>query len=139
MLCFCLIIYNIYNNVLYFLLVCPYTIMSASVYSHLTLTSACWDFPVPISLLASQLYSPLSEGLTDLTVTIWPSMISFFSSLIFIQVTEVTGGKDWAWQRSVNDAFSFTARPGWAFTVTSLGRSALTRNIVKKRRVRFKL
>ena len=60
-------IYFIHSNVEYILLVYPFTITSASFYSHLTLTSALCDFPLPMSLVASQLYSPLSERLTEFT------------------------------------------------------------------------
>ena len=125
-------IYFIHSNVEYILLVYPFTITSASFYSHLTLTSAGCDFPLPMSLVASQLYSPLSEGLAEFTLKVWVWvcwMISSLPSVVFLQVTELTGGLDSAEQLSVNNTFSFTSRPGLAWTVTCLGLSAVTKNI----------
>ena len=125
-------IYFIRSNVEYILLVYPFTITSASFYSHLTLTSAGCDFPLPMSLVASQLYSPLSEGLAEFIVKVWVWvcwMISSLPSVVFLQVTELTGGLDSAVQLSVNNTFSFTSRAGLAWTVTFLGLSAVTKNI----------
>ena len=125
-------IYFIHSNVEYILLVYPFTITSASFYSHLTLTSALCDFTLPMSLVASQLYSPLSEGLTEFTLKVWVRvcwMISSLPSVVFLQVTDLTGGLDSAEQLSVNNTFSFTSRPGRAWTVTCLGLSAGTKNI----------
>ena len=127
-------IYFIHSNVEYILLVYPFTITSASFYSHLTLTSALCDFPLPMSLVASQLYSPLSERLTESTVKVWVRvqycrMISSLPLIVFLQVTDLTGGLDSAEQLSVNNTFSFTSRPGLAWTVTCLGLSAGTKHI----------
>lgn len=101
---------------------------TTAAHSHLTLSSVCGEFPVPTSLLASQLYSPLSEGLTDFRekVCVFPR-ISVAPSLIFLQVTEVTGGSDRALHSRVNGSFSSTTREGRAITLTSLGLSAFTR------------
>lgn len=126
----------IYNYVLY-LLVHPHTTLHVSVHSHLTLTSACCDFPVPISLLAAQLYHPLSEGLTDFKSKERVfRMTTFFPLTIFIQVMEVTCGWEWALHCSVNVLFSSTTKSGVACTVTFLGWSAFTKHIMKKRRIR---
>ena len=125
-------IYFIHSNVEYILLVYPFTITSASFYSHLTLTSALCDFTLPMSLVASQLYSPLSEGLTEFTLKVWVQvcwMISSLPLIVFLQVTDLTGGLDSAEQLSVNNTFSFTSRPGRAWTVTCLGLSAGTKHI----------
>ena len=124
-------IYFIHSDVEYILLVYPINITSASFYSHLTLTSAGCDFPLPMSLVASQLYSPLSEGLAEFTVKVWVWVcwtISSLPSVVFLQVTALTGGLDSAIQLSVNDTFSFTSRPGLAWTVTFFRLSAVTNN-----------
>ena len=80
--------------------------------------------------MASQLYSPLSEGLAEFTLKVWVCWtISSLPSVVFLQVTELSGGFDSAVQLSVNNTFSFTSRPGLAWTFTCLGLSAVTKNI----------
>lgn len=56
-------------------------------YSHLTLTSTCWDSPVPKGFWAVHLYSPLWDGVVDITVNFWTSPTILVSpALIWIQV-----------------------------------------------------
>lgn len=109
------------------------------VYSRLTLTSTCTDFPVPISFVAVQRYFPLSETLAESTMNSVPVLIvvSIVPSIIFIQVKELTDGYELALQSSVNDSFSFTIRSGWPVIFTSLGLSAFNANYKQRNEMMF--
>lgn len=109
------------------------------VYSRLTLTSTCTDFPVPILFVAVQRYFPLSETLAESTMNGVPVLIvvSIVPSIIFIQVKELTDGYELALQSSVNDSFSFTIRSGWPVIFTSLGLSVFNANYKQRNEMIF--
>lgn len=109
------------------------------VYSRLTLTSTCTDFPVPILFVAVQRYFPLSETLAESTINGVPVLIvvSIVPSIIFIQVKELTDGYELALQSSVNDSFSFTIRSGWPVIFTSLGLSVFNANYKQRNEMIF--
>lgn len=109
------------------------------VYSRLTLTSTCTDFPVPILFVAVQQYFPLSETLAESTMNGVPVLIvvSIVPSIIFIQVKELTDGYELALQSSVNDSFSFTIRSGWPVIFTSLGLSVFNANYKQRNEMIF--
>lgn len=109
------------------------------VYSRLTLTSTCTDFPVPILFVAVQRYFPLSETLAESTMNGVPVLIvvSIVPSIIFIQVKELTDGYELALQSSVNDSFSFTIRSGWPVILTSLGLSVFNANYKQRNEMIF--
>lgn len=109
------------------------------VYSRLTLTSTCTDFPVPILFVAIQRYFPLSETLAESTMNGVPVLIvvSIVPSIIFIQVKELTDGYELALQSSVNDSFSFTIRSGWPVIFTSLGLSVFNANYKQRNEMIF--
>lgn len=109
------------------------------VYSRLTLTSTCTDFPVPILFVAVQRYFPLSETLAESTMNGVPVLIvvSIVPAIIFIQVKELTDGYELALQSSVNDSFSFTIRSGWPVIFTSLGLSVFNANYKQRNEMIF--
>lgn len=109
------------------------------VYSRLTLTSTCTDFPVPILFVAVQRYFPLSETLAESTMNGVSVLIvvSIVPSIIFIQVKELTDGYELALQSSVNDSFSFTIRSGWPVIFTSLGLSVFNANYKQRNEMIF--
>lgn len=98
-------------------------IPTASGYSHLTLTSAVLDCPVPMSLVAEHRYRPLSEGRRDGNTSLSPLWMDLLSpSFIFHQV-KVGTESNVASQRNVNAEPSFPIRLDCGMILTSTGRS----------------
>lgn len=98
-------------------------IPTASVYSHLTLTSAMPEFPVPMSLLAEHRYRPLLEGRRGYNTSLLPLWMNLLSPSVTFHQVKIVAELDLALQCNVKLEFSFAIRSDCGPIVTSTGRS----------------
>lgn len=100
-----------------------WAISTASVYLHLTLTSAVLERPVPMSLVAEHQYRPLSEGRRECNTRLLLLFMDLLSPSVIFHQAKVTAESDLALHCNVNAEFSFLIRSDCGLILTFTGRS----------------